>query len=145
PDLVPYLDLLRVNDESDKGRGSYKFKTGTMDGIRSISGILTTSGNQRLALTIMVNGHTPSIRNLSIAMSSLINQLRVIKNIGVELAPDPVASPQDSAVTENEETNVLVDTAALRAAPAKKAASARRSTARTKTKTRSRSKKSHKR
>lgn len=140
PDLVPYLDLLRVNDEADKGRGSYKFKTGTMDGIRSISGILTTSGNQRLALTIMVNGHTPSIRNLSIAMSSLINQLRVIKNIGVELPPDPVASPQDSAVTENEETKVLVDTAALRAAPVKKAAPARRSASRTKAKTRSGSK-----
>lgn len=123
-ELSPYIDLLKANDETDQGRGSYKYKTGTMDGIRAITGILTTSGKQKLALTIMVNGHTPSIRNLRIAMSGLINQLRVIKYIGEEIPKVKVASENDSGLTTVKGDSVLVNPklnqAKTKAAPQKK-------------------------
>ena len=85
---------------------------------------LTTSGKQKLALTIMVNGHTPSIRNLRIAMSGLINQLRVIKYIGEEIPKVKVASENDSGLTTVKGDSVLVNPklnqAKTKAAPQKK-------------------------
>lgn len=116
-----YLDLLKISDDSKRGRGIYKFKTGTMDSIRSITGVLTTQGNQKFALTIMANGHTPSIRNLRIAMSGLINQLRVINKIGDKLPLDQTAQAGDPGLTTDSNKEVLMDTKALKAkAPTKK-------------------------
>lgn len=112
-----YLDLLKANDESDKGRGSYRFKTGTMDTVRAISGILATSGKQNLALTIMVNGHTPSVRNLKIAMSVLINKLRVIKQMGPPDKSIQTATESDPSLDVAEPTRLIIDQQALNAAP----------------------------
>lgn len=117
--LSGYLNLLKANDDTKNHRGSYKYKTGTMDSIRAIAGVLTTAGNQKFALTIMVNGHTPSIRNLRIAMSGLINQLRVIKHIGEKIPVDAVASPSDPNLTKSTEKKVLLDSKRLKPKPRK--------------------------
>lgn len=69
----PYLDLLRAAGE---GSSSYRFKTGAMDTVRAISGILVNNYNQTEAVTIMINGHTPSVKELRIALSDLIERLK---------------------------------------------------------------------
>lgn len=70
---APYLDLLRATGE---GSSSYRFKTGAMDTVRAISGILVNNYNQTEAVTIMINGHTPSVKELRIALSDLIERLK---------------------------------------------------------------------
>ncbi|MDZ4838277.1 MAG: D-alanyl-D-alanine carboxypeptidase [Candidatus Melainabacteria bacterium] len=112
-----FLSLLRQNDESNVGKGNYRFKTGTMDSVRSISGVLTTAGKQNLAVTIMVNGHTPSIRNLKIAQAALINQLRSIKAIGTAYPKEPAGSATDPNVTVSAHENIVIDQAALKRSP----------------------------
>jgi len=105
-----YLSLLKSGDD-------YRFKTGTMDAVRAISGVLKTVGGQHLAVTIMVNGHTPSIKNLRIAQAALINQLRSIKSIGQAFPKDPAGSPTDPNVTVSAHENVVLGhSAASRAA-----------------------------
>jgi D-alanyl-D-alanine carboxypeptidase/D-alanyl-D-alanine-endopeptidase (penicillin-binding protein 4) len=69
----PYLDLLRAAGE---GASSYRFKTGAMDTVRAISGILVNNYKQTEAVTIMINGHTPSVKELRIALSDLIERLK---------------------------------------------------------------------
>ncbi|MDP3508817.1 MAG: D-alanyl-D-alanine carboxypeptidase/D-alanyl-D-alanine-endopeptidase [Candidatus Melainabacteria bacterium] len=72
-DSAPYLELLRASGE---GSNSYRFKTGAMDTVRAISGILVNNFNQTEAVTIMINGHTPSVKELRIALSDLIERLK---------------------------------------------------------------------
>ncbi len=69
----PYLDLLKATGE---GASSFRFKTGAMDTVRAISGILINNYNQKEAVTIMINGHTPSVKDLRIALSDLIERLK---------------------------------------------------------------------
>jgi len=73
----PFFNLLKA--EQGKGAASsYRFKTGTMETVRCISGMLTTNSGKKLALTIMVNGHTPSVRNLRIVVADLVTRLKSI-------------------------------------------------------------------
>lgn len=75
----PFFNLLKA--EQGKGAASsYRFKTGTMETVRCISGLLTTNSGQKLAVTIMINGHTPSVRNLRITVSDLITKLKNSSN-----------------------------------------------------------------
>lgn len=97
PERQGYLNLLKSSDQSSAGRGNYRFKTGAMDTVRSISGILTTGGGQTLALTIIVNNHTPAVRDLRISQSVLIDQLRDIQEI---ITQDPAAA-SDSEASES--------------------------------------------
>ncbi len=113
----PFISLLRADDESKYGKGRYMFKTGTMDSVRCITGLLTTAGGQHLAVTIMVDGHTPSIRNLRIAESALINQLRVIKYIGHSVPKVMSGAPKDPNVTESAHEKVVIDHAAQKRVP----------------------------
>lgn len=110
----PYLSLLKQNDESSVGKGNYQFKTGTMESVRCIAGVLKTAGGQHLAVTIMVNGHTPSIRNLRIAQSALINQLRSIKYIGKSVPKETAGSPNDLNIVESTHEEVVIDHAAAK-------------------------------
>lgn len=74
----PFFSLLKA--EQGKGAAaSYRFKTGTMETVRCISGLLATNSGQKLALTIMINGHTPSVRNLRIVVGDLVNKLKNAK------------------------------------------------------------------
>lgn len=106
----PYLSLLKQAED-------YRFKTGTMDAVRAITGVLTTVGKQNLAVTIMVNGHTPSIKNLRIAQSALINQLRSIKSMGQAYPKDAAGSATDPNVTFSAHENVVLAPAAVHHSP----------------------------
>jgi len=95
-----FLALLRADGPSKYQSGSYQFKTGAMDSVRSISGVLTTAGRQTLAVTAMVNGHSPSVRDVRAAMSALTSQLRSLTSLGAaDAAPPgkPPARPAGSA------------------------------------------------
>lgn len=105
PERVGYLNLLKSSDQSSTGRGNYRFKTGAMDTVRSISGILTTSGGQTLALTIIVNNHTPAVRDLRISQSALIDQLRDIQEI---ITQDPASAGGAAASTSGESTPAFI-------------------------------------
>lgn len=74
----PFFNLLKA--EQGKGAvSSYRFKTGTMETVRCISGLLATNSGQKVSLTIMINGHTPSVRNLRIVVGDLVNKLKNAK------------------------------------------------------------------
>ncbi len=111
-----FLSLLKSGD-------NYRFKTGTMESVRAIAGVLTTVGKQNLAVTIMVNGHTPSIKNLKIAQAALITQLRSIKSLGQAYPKEAAGSAADPNVTISAHENIVLDRAAAAASrPAKSAA-----------------------
>lgn len=68
-----YLELLKASGE----KGSvFRFKTGAMDTVRGISGLLTNNFGQTAAVTVIINGHTPSVKELRMAIADLIERLR---------------------------------------------------------------------
>lgn len=78
PQSRPFFSLLKA--EQGKGAASsYRFKTGTMETVRCISGLLTTDSGHKLCVTIMINGHSPSVRNLRVVVTDLINKIKIIK------------------------------------------------------------------
>lgn len=78
PQTRPFFNLLKA--EQGKGAASsYRFKTGTMETVRCISGLLTTNSGQKLCVTIMINGHSPSVRNLRVVVTDLISKIKTIK------------------------------------------------------------------
>jgi len=68
----PYLALLRTQGYT----AYYRFKTGAMDTVRGISGVLKNNQGHYYALSILVNGHTPSVKDVRIALSDLIERVR---------------------------------------------------------------------
>ena len=68
----PYLALLRTQGDT----AYYRFKTGAMDTVRGISGVLKNNQGHYYALSILVNGHTPSVKDVRIALSDLIERVR---------------------------------------------------------------------
>jgi D-alanyl-D-alanine carboxypeptidase/D-alanyl-D-alanine-endopeptidase (penicillin-binding protein 4) len=98
-DSAPYLELLRATGD---GSNSYRFKTGAMDTVRAISGILVNNFNQTEAVTIMINGHTPSVKELRIALSDLIERLKRA----------PISRPETSTKTSTKAaTNASISSA----------------------------------
>lgn len=84
-----YLDLLR-HDEGNPS--SFRYKTGAMDSVRSITGIGRTSTGQPLAISIIINAHTPSVRELKASMMSLVAK---IEQLGaLKLKPVAAARPR---------------------------------------------------
>lgn len=67
-----YLDLLKHDEGSP---ASFRYKTGAMDSVRSITGIGRTGTGQPLAITIIINAHTPSVRELRASMMSLVSRI----------------------------------------------------------------------
>ena len=108
-----FLSLMKARDESSEGRGVYRYKTGSMDTVRAIAGLLTTSGGQHMAVTIMINGHTPSVRNLRIAIYDLINHLRVIKRLAPS-TPAEAGGDGDPNVTKTADQKVIIEHPASR-------------------------------
>ncbi|MDR3612543.1 MAG: D-alanyl-D-alanine carboxypeptidase [Candidatus Obscuribacterales bacterium] len=94
----PYLLLLKRNNPVGS-RGSFSFKTGTMDTVRSIAGVLQTVGGQKCAVTVMVNGHAQNVRNLSAEVNGLIALLDTIKTI--KIARTPVIKDAGKALGPN--------------------------------------------
>lgn len=70
-----YLSLLKGGEVRGAGKGVFRFKTGAMDSVRTITGILRTTSGRNMAVTIMVNGHQPSVRDVRTSMSVLISGL----------------------------------------------------------------------
>lgn len=73
----PYLSLLKNGD-------NYRYKTGSMDTARCITGVVTTAGGQSMAVTIMVNNHMPNIKDLRSALGELVSIVGRIKTISVK-------------------------------------------------------------
>jgi D-alanyl-D-alanine carboxypeptidase/D-alanyl-D-alanine-endopeptidase (penicillin-binding protein 4) len=73
PQLNGYVALL--TPATIKPQGTFQFKTGAMDSVRTVTGILQNGQGQRLAVTIMVNGHGPSVRDLRTSIGILVNNL----------------------------------------------------------------------
>jgi D-alanyl-D-alanine carboxypeptidase/D-alanyl-D-alanine-endopeptidase (penicillin-binding protein 4) len=81
----PYLSLLKSGD-------NFRYKTGSMDTARSISGIVSTAGGQSMAVTIMVNNHTPSVKDLRAALGELVSLVGRIKSIQIKEPGKPEIS-----------------------------------------------------
>lgn len=91
-----YADLL-IHDGEGPTK-TWRYKTGAMDSVRSISGVIKTAAGEPLAVTAIINAHTPSVRELRPSLHSLIEQL---KNLGpLTFAPEPVAVPKKTVATK---------------------------------------------
>lgn len=102
----PYLALLKRNNPS--GKGTFAYKTGTMDTVRSITGVLQTIGGQTCAVTVMVNGHEPSVRSVSAEVNNLISLLDSIKTIKVLQQPGhSIDSPNNTKFAESEKSKTI--------------------------------------
>lgn len=84
-----YLDVMPLDGSEAKGsfNGTFRYKTGSMDSVRTISGVLITAAGEPLAVTIMINAHSPSIRELRSSMASLINHLQGLGSLRYEPVP----------------------------------------------------------
>lgn len=80
----PYLSLLKVNDRSSARRGIFMFKTGAMDTVRSVAGIIHTTGGQTLATTVLINGHNPYVKELRASIATLIDRLTAIESLVIK-------------------------------------------------------------
>ncbi|HEY9868578.1 MAG TPA: D-alanyl-D-alanine carboxypeptidase, partial [Candidatus Obscuribacterales bacterium] len=87
----PFLNLLRFEGTTRSRPGSFEFKTGAMDTVRAVTGVLRTAGNNTMAVSIMVNGHKVSVSDVRVAFGSLTSQLRHLSATGMPVAP---AAPQ---------------------------------------------------
>lgn len=92
----PYLSLLKHS--GTPGRGQFLFKTGSMDTVRSISGVVQTVGGQSLAVTVIVNDHVQSVKNLRGAFGDIVQLLNQIQSISYTMAkpisPDAPPKPE---------------------------------------------------
>ncbi len=71
-----YVSLLKGGEVKHGQRsGSWKFKTGAMDSVRCITGVLKNSGGQTLLVTIMVNGHAPGVGDVRTSIGALVSTL----------------------------------------------------------------------
>lgn len=100
-----YLNLLK--HEPDTMSKTFRYKTGAMDSVRSITGIVRTSSGQPIAVTAIINNHTLSVRELRNSLVSLVTR---IESLG-ELKFKPVQVKRAAAKK-----------AVSKAAPKKKAA-----------------------
>jgi D-alanyl-D-alanine carboxypeptidase/D-alanyl-D-alanine-endopeptidase (penicillin-binding protein 4) len=101
----PYLDLMHQTGGKD-GSGRFFLKTGAMDTVRGITGVLTNFSGQHVAVTAIINGHTPSVKNVRMALGDLIERLKRAKlPVSVPAVKsaqsEPSPSQQNSTVKNN--------------------------------------------
>jgi D-alanyl-D-alanine carboxypeptidase/D-alanyl-D-alanine-endopeptidase (penicillin-binding protein 4) len=87
----PYLALLR---QEGSGRGSFRFKTGAMDSVRAVSGVIRSAGGNTLAVTVMVNGHLPQVGAVRSSIYSLTSQLEAMPALPAAGAPSVAPEPK---------------------------------------------------
>jgi D-alanyl-D-alanine carboxypeptidase/D-alanyl-D-alanine-endopeptidase (penicillin-binding protein 4) len=115
-----YLDAMPLTGEAGSTAGSWRYKTGSMDSVRTISGVLITGAGEPLALTIMVNAHSPSIRELRTSMSSLINHLLALPSLRLPNVPvKPIIIKPRGAAAKAAPRGKRSSSAASRRAPAR--------------------------
>ncbi len=91
-----YIELLRL--EGTNG-SFFRYKTGAMDSVRTVTGLIHTAGGNTLALTVMVNGHLPQIGPVRSCIYSLTSQLEAMP--AYHLAGAPVQeAPSESVAPE---------------------------------------------
>jgi D-alanyl-D-alanine carboxypeptidase/D-alanyl-D-alanine-endopeptidase (penicillin-binding protein 4) len=81
-----YISLLPHSNDPLETPSSFRYKTGAMDSVRGISGILRTAAGEPLAVTVLINAHSPSIRELRSSLSSLIDKLESLGPLTVQAA-----------------------------------------------------------
>lgn len=86
-----YIELL--TPATIQPRGSFNFKTGSMDSVRGITGLLEMQDGKRLAITVIVNGHSPAVGVLRTSLGILVSQMAQAK---VEI---PKANPDEDKET----------------------------------------------
>ena len=82
-----YLDVMPADNSENKSSGFFRYKTGTMDCVRTISGVLTTAAGEPLAVTVMVNAHNPSIRDVRASMNGMLAGLEALPSLRLPSAP----------------------------------------------------------
>jgi len=85
-----YLGLLRQDGNPNSQHSSFRFKTGAMDCVRCVTGIARTAAGDGLAVSVMVNGHTASIRDLRAVISSLTSRLELLPSLGTSVSKSQV-------------------------------------------------------
>jgi len=93
----PYIDLMK--HEGEGSAKTFRFKTGAMDSVRSITGIVKTSTGQPMAVTAIVNDHTPQIGELRVSLNALISQLQSLGSVKLKPLSPPVHAPGAHAPT----------------------------------------------
>ncbi len=101
----PYLALLKHSGTST-GKGEFVFKTGSMNTVRSIAGVLQTAGGQHIAVTMIVMTMFQSVKNLRPAFSDLIALLNQITSITI-IPPKPGSGDKEEAVIQTQERWLL--------------------------------------
>jgi D-alanyl-D-alanine carboxypeptidase/D-alanyl-D-alanine-endopeptidase (penicillin-binding protein 4) len=93
----PYLSLLKSSGTVTR-KGQFMFKTGSMDTVRSIAGVLGTAGGQQLAVAIIINDHMQNVKGLGGTLSDLVGLLNEITNISY--VPVKAADGKDTGATK---------------------------------------------
>jgi D-alanyl-D-alanine carboxypeptidase/D-alanyl-D-alanine-endopeptidase (penicillin-binding protein 4) len=86
----PFVDLM-IHEGPAK---SFRYKTGAMDSVRSLSGVVMTSYGEPLAVTAIINAHTPLVRELKASLNSLIDKLQALGPLAFDTAPELLAKPK---------------------------------------------------
>lgn len=81
-----YLNLLPHSNDPLDTPSTFRYKTGAMDSVRGISGILRTAAGEPLAVTVLVNAHSPSIRELRGSLTSLVDRLEHLGPLTLQAA-----------------------------------------------------------
>lgn len=93
-----YLDVMPFDGPAGASTGTFRYKTGAMDSVRCISGVLVTAAAEPLAVTVMVNAHSPSIRELRASIGTLIDHLQAMGSMRFgQDPPPPPAAPKAAA------------------------------------------------
>lgn len=88
-----YLTLLPHSNDPLDTPGSFRYKTGAMDSVRGISGVLRTAAGEPLALTVLINAHSPSIRELRGSLQSLVDKLQSLGPLTLQAAQEMKLRP----------------------------------------------------
>lgn len=107
-----YLDVMPLDGAEGATNGTFRYKTGTMDSVRCISGVLITAAGEPLAVTVMVNAHNPSIRDVRASMGGMIDRLQSLGSLRLPTVP------VSSAVLQRRAAPAATGTGAASVAPA---------------------------
>lgn len=91
----PYIDLL--THEGEGAGKTWRYKTGSMDSVRSVAGIVKTSAGQPMALTAIINDHAPSVRELKTSLAALVGRLESLGSVKFKAPVEPKPTPKKAA------------------------------------------------
>lgn len=92
-----YLDVMPFDGAAGATTGTFRYKTGAMDSVRCISGVVITAAGEPLAVTVMVNAHSPSVKELRMSIGTLIDHLQSLGSMRFEKEVPPPVVQRPSA------------------------------------------------